>query len=199
MQISKQEGQKEEAGHIQRVCGRTSESITKWGHCHYQPNYQGKKDYQVKYTTVGKRLTSELMTQHIREAFKSSRNIAVVLEPFDVTQEMEMEIINAPGRAPFSKVPRPDLIIGESLWAAYKIHGKFSGPLWKACGRLAYTPSTWSRSAVVSIFKKGEKDDPADYHPIALLSHARKIIESSLDSSIQKKIQLSPITIWVST
>ena len=147
---------------------------------------KAKKGYQAKHTAVGKSLTSEVMTQHIRETFKSPRNIAVILEPFEVTQDMENEIVNATGRAPLSKAPGPDLVIGESLRAAYKVHGKFLVALWKACGRLAYTPSIWSRSIVVPIFKKGDKDDPANYRPIALLSHARKIIESALDSTIRK-------------
>ena len=102
------------------------------------------------------------MAQHIRETFKSPRNIVVILEPFEVIQDMENEIVYATRRAPLAKAPGPDLIIGESLRAAYKVHAKFLVALWKACGRLAYTPSIWSRSIVVPIFKKGDKDDPAN-------------------------------------
>ena len=126
------------------------------------------------------------MAQHIRETFKSPRNIAVVLEPFDVTREIETEIINATGPAPISKAPGPDLIFGESLIAAYKIHGNLLVALWEACGRLAYTPSSWIRRIVVPIFKKGDKVEPVNYCPIALLSHARKVIESPIDSNIWK-------------
>ena len=79
---------------------------------------KAQKGYQAKHTVVGKSLPSEVMTQHIRETFKSPRNIAVILEPFEVTEDMENEILNATGRAPLAKAPRPDLIIGESLRAA---------------------------------------------------------------------------------
>lgn len=56
-------------------------------------------------------LSFKVMTQHIREIFKSPRKIAGVLEPFDVTQQMEMKVMNATGRAPLSKVPGTDLIM----------------------------------------------------------------------------------------
>ena len=88
-------------------------------------NIKVKKGYYAKHTAVGKSLTSKVVAQHIRETFKSSRNISVVLEPFDVTQEMESDIMNATGRAPLSKAPGPDMIIGESLRAAYETHGNF--------------------------------------------------------------------------
>ena len=46
-----------------------------------------KKDYQAKQIAVGKRLASEVLAQHIRETFKSPRNIGVILEPFDITHK----------------------------------------------------------------------------------------------------------------
>lgn len=81
------------------------------------------------------------------------------------------------------KAPGPDLIIGESLWVANAIHGEFLAELRKACGRLAYVPKIWSVSTVSSIFKKDDAGDPANYRPIALLSHPRKVIESAIDST----------------
>ena len=84
------------------------------------------------------------------------------------------------------KAPGPDLIILESLEAAYKFDGKFLVALWKACGRLGFTPSSWCRSTVVPIFKREDNDDPAKYRPIALLSQAWKVIKSAIGSTLRK-------------
>ena len=124
-----------------------------------------------------------MITQHFRETFKSLRNITVVPEPFGDTQEMETEIINATGRAPLSKAPVLDLIVDIALRAACEIHGKFLVALWKAYERLGYTPSSWSRSIVVPLFKRVDEDNPPNYRPIVLLSHARKVTESAIDST----------------
>ena len=98
--------------------------------------------------------------------------------------------MNATGRAPISKAPGPDLIIGESLRVAFKVYGRFLLALWKGCGRLSYTLSSWSRGIFIPMFKKGDKDNPANYSTIALLSHARKVIESAIDSSIRKTYKI---------
>lgn len=94
-------------------------------------------------------------------------------------------IINATGRAPLSKVPGPVSVIIGPLNGAYKTHCKFLFALQKAHGRLAQIPSNRSKITVVAIYKKSDKGDVANYCPIVLLSHARKIIESARDSSIR--------------
>ena len=98
--------------------------------------------------------------------------------------------MNATGRAPITKVPGPDLIIGESLRVAFKVHGRFLLALWKGSGRLSYKPSSWSRGIVVPIFKKEDKDNPTNYSPITLLSNARKVTESAIDSNIRKTYEI---------
>ena len=52
----------------------------------------------------------------------------------------------------------------------------------------SHTPPTkiWNTSTIVPIFKKGDTEDPANYCPIALLSHARKVIESAIDSEVRR-------------
>ncbi len=50
-----------------------------------------------------------------------------------------------------------------------------------ACGRCGGLPSSWMKALLVSIYKKGDQDDPKNHRPISPLSQARTLIESALD------------------
>lgn len=47
-------------------------------------------------------------------------------------------------------------------------------------------PSTWKEANVTPIFKKGDKTDPANYHPISLTCVLCKLLEHVVASSISK-------------
>ena len=153
---------------------------------------KAKKWYQTKHTVVGKSLTTDVMTQYIKETSQAPRLHNIVLESFTVPQALCEEIVHATARAPLNKPTGLDLIIGESLTAASDTRGRFVVKLWRSWGRLPYIPKVWSTSNILPMFKKGDSEDPANYHPIALRSHARKFVEKAVDSMERRTYTFHP-------
>ena len=60
---------------------------------------------------------------------------------------------------------------------------------WKKCGELKYRLKDWNTVLLVPIHKKGDKSDPANYRPIALISHARQVIARAVASEIRSQYQ----------
>ena len=54
--------------------------------------------------------------------------------------------------------------------------------MWSTLVHAKFLEQERSRSNI----KKGDKEDPANYRPIALLSHPLKVIESAIDSTIRR-------------
>ena len=47
----------------------------------------------------------------------------------------------------------------------------------------------WKRANIVPIFKKGEKEDPANYRPVSLTSIAGKILEQIIKQSALEQLE----------
>ena len=79
---------------------------------------------------------------------------------------------------------------------AYKLGGKpirrVLASFFTLCGKTQLTPSAWSESIIIPIFKnKGDKTDIANYRPIALTIVAKRIFEKIIDSKLEEfKIKL---------
>lgn len=52
--------------------------------------------------------------------------------------------------------------------------------LWKMFTQLNYKLKDWESAILVPIYKKGDVSSTTSYRPIALLSHARKVIEDAI-------------------
>lgn len=63
--------------------------------------------------------------------------------------------------------------------------------VWTVCGRLATVPKMWHEVLLYPIFKTVERDDPGNYHRIALLSHVRKVVEGAVDSAAKELVRLN--------
>lgn len=59
--------------------------------------------------------------------------------------------------------------------------------IWAACTRCGGLPSAWMKTLSVPIHKKGDHNDPNNHTPISLLSQARRIVESALDSVLRRR------------
>lgn len=88
-----------------------------------------------------------------------------------------LRVRNAIRRLPNKKAPGCDHIIAEHLKPIQDVIAPVLSTLFNICWHAGYTPQQFRSSQVIPIFKKGDKDDPANYRPIALTSHIRKLME----------------------
>ena len=51
-------------------------------------------------------------------------------------------------------------------------------------------PSDWKEALVVPIYKKGDKQQPANYRPVSLTSITCKVLEHIIDSSVMQHFDL---------
>ncbi len=103
---------------------------------------------------------------------------------------MKEEIKKALNSAPGQKAADPDGIFAEMLQIIPDISLGLLISITAKIGTFGRFLSEWDQARIVSIFKKGDPAGPANYRPISLLSHTRKISESALDKCIRKRIQL---------
>ena len=56
--------------------------------------------------------------------------------------------------------------------------------LFKKCLKYCQFPNVWKKARKMPIFKKGDKHDPSNYRPTALLSSVGKIIERIIHKNL---------------
>uniref|UniRef100_A0A803TV69 ribonuclease H n=1 Tax=Anolis carolinensis TaxID=28377 RepID=A0A803TV69_ANOCA len=78
------------------------------------------------------------------------------------------------------KAPGPDQIAPEHLKSNISWWTAFLAPLFTHINRTALIPAPWSKSIIIPIYKKGDKNDPANYRPISLLSVVGKLYSRHL-------------------
>jgi len=96
----------------------------------------------------------------------------------------QLRVRNAICRLPNNKAPGCDHIIAEHLKPIQNVIAPVLLLLFTVCWHTGYTPQQFRSSQVIPIFKKGDKDDPANYRPIALTSHIRKLMEYCLQQPL---------------
>ncbi len=100
---------------------------------------------------------------------------------------MKEEIKKALNAAPRRKAAGPDGIFAELLQIIPDISLSLLISITAKIGTFGRFPSEWDQARIVPILKKGDPADPANYQPISLLSHVRKIFESAPDKCIRKE------------
>lgn len=51
---------------------------------------------------------------------------------------------------------------------------------WEIVGRLKIFPETWKTALVCPLYKKGRRDEPYNYRPVRIISHARKLVDAAI-------------------
>ncbi len=96
------------------------------------------------------------------------------------------KLIDALTKSPTNKAPGADEVKTEMLKTNMQLNANALFELWAVCRRCGDTPLLWRQAVVIPIHKNGTHEDPGNYRPISLLSQARKIIETTLDSAVRK-------------
>lgn len=56
---------------------------------------------------------------------------------------------------------------------------------------MRYILADWETAILMPLFKKGDRGSPESYRPIALLSHARKVVDSAIAMMIRGSYEFS--------
>lgn len=108
-----------------------------------------------------------------------------------VDEDWRKQIEAAIKRAPRKKASGIDDLFVEALAIDSKITSMAISCLWQKCLQLKHNLLDWSTAVMVPLFKKGDPLAPESYRPIALLSHARKVIEAAIAVVIRQKYTFS--------
>jgi hypothetical protein len=132
----------------------------------------------TRHSLVGQVLNPADITRHLSSCSLGS---PVPVTPFVPDSSFFGSLLQAIRRAPALKAPGPDSLAADMFRLQPQVFADVLFSLWTSCGRLAYLPGAWREASIVPLYKKGPAEDPANYRPIALLSHARKLIEKAMD------------------
>lgn len=117
----------------------------------------------------------------------SEEGVEIHQTKFTTDETFEGQIKMAIKRAPRMKATGADDMFTEVLNSAPDETARILNAIWRKCGELGVTMRQWDSAVLVPIYKKGQEDDPSSYRPIALLSHARKVIESAITKLISSE------------
>ena len=95
---------------------------------------------------------------------QSGRNVWQM--PFKLPEEMVPDIEWAIVHAPQNKATGNDGVFSEAL-AVTKSTSALIVALWRAIGRVAYTPRQWRKIVMVPLHKAGDRDVPANFRSMA--------------------------------
>lgn len=152
---------------------------------------RAKKGYAAHHRAVGAGLCPETFTNFYQSQCAPPREVIFPAISFEPSPSFSQNLLLAVSRAPKRKAPGPDLVIGEALRAAPKLNADFLEATWRTCGKTNCMPKAWMKGTIIPLHKKGDTADPANYRPITLLSHARKVVEKALDIELREKYKPS--------
>ncbi|CAH2268874.1 jg21145 [Pararge aegeria aegeria] len=117
---------------------------------------------------------------------KSNSNIHVTFE--NIAAVGEVEIIEAIKRLKLEKSPGPDNITNEALKTAHTILATPLAELFNLILQKSETPTQWSESNIILLYKKGDPKDIGNYRPISLLPTLYKLFSTIINARISPTI-----------
>ena len=108
----------------------------------------------------------------------------VPCERFALPANFDKRVHTAIVQAPNKKAPGPDGLRVELFRLELKCCCHFLTQLWASVGKLGHMPEQLRLQTLVPLYKKGDQADPANYRPISLLSHARKVLSSAINRTV---------------
>jgi len=108
------------------------------------------------------------------------------IEPITLTSRFILGVTSAIRRAKSSKAAGVDELFSEAFKTNPRLFGEILARFWVRCSQLDYLLQDWNTGLLVPLHKKGEKADPGNHRPVALLSHGRQMVSSAIGSLIRK-------------
>ena len=114
------------------------------------------------------------------------------LHPISVTPDFIAYVTRAIQKSKRNKASGVDELFSEAFTVAPQAFAKILCSFWAKCSELNGLLADWQTALMVPIHKKEDKSNPANYRPIALLSHARQMISSAIGSMIRTDYTFHP-------
>lgn len=137
-------------------------------------------------TTMDVPLSPTAFTKHMASIQRPADPISV--PAFQPSSPFKAQLKEAILGLKKQKAPGPDVVHSEMLQLEPDLAANAIYTLWQAVGRLGILPKALSIAVVVPLYKdKGDRQDPSNYRPIALLSTLRKAISRTLADLLAKE------------
>ncbi|CAH2092926.1 unnamed protein product [Euphydryas editha] len=101
----------------------------------------------------------------------------------------ELEIIHAVNKLKLEKSPGPDFITNEAIKYGCEILASPLSALFNLILKTANTPTQWSESIIILLYKKGNPNDISNYRPISLLPTIYKLFSSIINRRISETLE----------
>lgn len=105
----------------------------------------------------------------------------VPAEKFAMNRSMQNAVRKALALMKADRATGLDNVFAEGLQLVPIEASELISALWEAIGRINYSPPQFREAELVPLHKKGSRETPANYRPIALISHVRKVLDKALD------------------
>ena len=112
--------------------------------------------------------------------------------PFDMSTHLERKVFGAIMSAKNNKATGTDELFNEAFKITPPHFAKILSLLWVQCSHLRYLLRDWRTALLVPIYKRGPKNEPSSYRPIALLSHGRQMISKAIGAMIRTEYTFHP-------
>ena len=103
-------------------------------------------------TERGDSLDPAVYTKHVQQAHPTCCEVSP--QHFNVPEDFENELVTTIWSSPKQKATGPDGIANEMLQLCPELSAKVLHVIWKACGQLAYIPTSWREGTLCPQQKK---------------------------------------------
>ena len=133
--------------------------------------------------TDGSTLKLSDFTNHLSDG---NKGYSPAIEPFRLTRKFILRVTSAIRRAKSSKSTGVDELFSEAFKVTPELFGQILARFWVRCSELNYLLQDWNTGLLVPLHKKGDKSDPGNHRPVALISHGRQMVSSAIGSLIRQ-------------
>lgn len=106
---------------------------------------------------------------------------------FKVPHNFAATIATAIGKSKPRKAEGEDELFVDAFKLATQDVSEVLAWLWQKCTDTRHILQDWKMAVLVPLYKKGDTTKPASYRPIALMSHARKVVDAAIAIQIRRE------------
>lgn len=164
----------------------------------------GKESNSKAVELTGKILSGNLFTRNDTKAIdpkaftahmatSKETNYSPQIERFEVDEIFVRNVQLAIQKAESGKAEGVDELFVECFKLDPTRFADIITKFWRQCSHVHHVLEDWRTAILSPIYKKGDPSLPQNYRPIAVLSHARKMIDAAIANAIHEEYTFSPV------